>query len=134
MAVKVYNLQQRGAAAAYETEKLAYQKLEALQGETIPHFLRSGLLQHTAAPVIVTSLEGDALAEDRRVPQRLHKPMREALQALHAAGAAHGDVRHSNFLVSGSEVLLVDLGQTVLRASQAQKDADMQRLKEMLPF
>ena len=134
MAVKVYDLQQHGAAAAYETEKLAYQKLEALQGETIPRFLGSGLLLHTAAPVIVTSMEGVALAEEKRVLQKLHKPMREALQALHAAGAAHGDVRHSNFLVSGREVRLVDLGQTVLRASPAQMEEDMRRLKAMLPF
>ena len=134
MAVKVYDLQQRGAAAAYETEKLAYQKLEALQGKTIPHFLGSGLLLHTAAPVIVISLEGVALAEGKRVPQKLHKPMRDALQALHDAGAAHGDVRPSNFLVSGREVRLVDLGQAVLRASPEQKDADMQDLKAMLPF
>ena len=134
MAVKVYNLQQHGAAAAYKTEKLAYQELEALQGKTIPHLLRSGLLLHTSAPVIVTSLEGDALEEDERVPKQLHKPIREALKALHTAGAAHGDVRRSNFLVSGGKVQLVDLGQTVLQASKAQKKADMQSLKAMLPL
>ena len=134
MTVKVYDLQQHGAAAAYENEKLAYQKLEALQGKAIPHFLGSGLLLHTAAPVIVTSLEGVALAEGKRVPQKLHKPMQKALQALHNAGAAHGDVRLSNFLVSDGEVLLVDLGQTVLLASPKQKEADMQRSKAILPF
>ena len=47
-AVKMYNLKQHGAAAVYETEKLAYQALEALQGGTIPRLLRSGLMEHTA--------------------------------------------------------------------------------------
>ncbi len=80
--MKVYNLQQHGAAATYEYEKLAYHKLKTLQGGTIPRFLRSGMLLHMGAPVIVTSLFGDALAEERRVSQHLHNPMRQALQAL----------------------------------------------------
>lgn len=130
MAVKVYNLQRYGAAAAYKTETLAYRELAALQGAVLPRVVRSGVLAHTAVPVIVTSFEGAALAEDGRVPRRLHKPMRQALRALHAARAAHGDVRASNFLVSSSgEVRLVDLGQAVLGASCAQMDADMQRLE-----
>ena len=130
-----YNVWRDGAAAAYETEKLAYQSLAPLQGAIIPHLLHSGLLAHTAAPVIVTLLEGEALPEKKRVPQRLHKPMREALQAPHPAGAAHGDVRRSNFLRRGDkEVLLVDLGHSVLGggATEARKAEDMQRLKAML--
>ena len=124
MAVKVYNLHQDGAAGAYEVEKLAYQKLKALQGAILPRLLRSGVLAHTAAPIIVTSYEGVALAEDKRVPQRLHKHMRQALKALHAAGAAHGDVRRSNFLDCKDKVLLVDLGQTAVKATNEAKDAD----------
>ena len=92
-AVKVFNLRQRGAAAQYEVEKFAYRNLPAsLQGNTIPRFLSSGLQAHTAAPVIVTSYEGDALDEDEPVPADLHERMEAALQSLHVAGASHGAV------------------------------------------
>ena len=132
-AVKMYNLKQHGAAAVYETEKLAYQTLGALQGGTIPRLLHCGLIEHTAVPVIVTSLRGAALQEDMPVPKHLHKPMRRALWALHAAGAAHGDVCHASFLVAnGSAVRLVYLGSTILRAGQEQMAADLQRLEAML--
>ncbi len=135
MAVKVYNLEKRGAVATYEHERMAYGELMSLQGVIIPHLVCSGLLQHTAAPVIVTSLEGNAVAEDKRVPRRLHKPMRKVLQALHDAGAAHGDVRRSNFLVGNDgKVWLIDLAQTALKASMREMDADKQRLKAILPL
>ena len=132
VAVKVYNLQRHGAAAAYENEKLAYHSLQALQGTTVPCLVRTGLLAHTAAPAIVTSFEGVPLPEGTRAHKELHKPMRQALGALHAAGAAHGDVRSSNFLVRGREVRLVDLGQSVLQPSHADKQADLHRLQAML--
>lgn len=133
MAVKVYNLQHHGAAAAYENEKLAYAALQALQGSTIPRLVRSGLQQDTSAPLIMTSFEGDALPEKGRVAQRLHKLLRQALKALHAAGAAHGDVRRANFVVrSDGAVRLVDLGQAVVNASSVQKAADQRRLQAML--
>ena len=131
-AVKVYNLRRYGAAAAFENEKLAYHELEALQGGTIPLLLRSGVLQHMAAPVIATLLEGAALPHDERVPARLHEPLREALQALYAAGAAHGDVRRSNFVVCPGAVRLIDLGQTVLRASPALMAGDRANLRDMM--
>ncbi len=133
VALKVYNLQKCGAAAAYEQEKLAYGALESLQGVIIPHLLCSGLLQHTAAPVIVTSFEGAAMDEDKRVPPRLHARMRKALEAFHATGAAHGDVRRSNFLVGdGDRVWLIDLGRSVVKASKDEKDQDKQQLKAIL--
>ena len=71
-AVKVFNLRKRGAAAQYETEKRAY-SLSDLHGKPIPRFLCSGLQAHTAAPVIVTSYEGKALAEDEPMPGHLRK-------------------------------------------------------------
>ena len=135
MAVKVYNLQKYGAAATYEYERLAYKALKSLQGQAIPHLLCSGLLQHTAAPVSVTSLEGNAMEEDERVPKRLHAQMRKALYAFHATGAAHGDVRLSNFLVGDDgKVWLIDLGESVLQASKAQMDAEKQELKKILSY
>ena len=72
-AVKVFNLRKRGAPAQYEMEKRAYSSLSDLHGKTVPRFLCSGLQAHTAAPVIVTSYEGKALAEDEPMPGHLRK-------------------------------------------------------------
>ncbi|CAL5219842.1 g1757 [Coccomyxa viridis] len=58
VAVKVYNLREDGSVAAYKREKMAYKGLKSLQGVAIPYFLRSGLLAHSAAPVIVSSMRG----------------------------------------------------------------------------
>ncbi|CAL5224743.1 g7476 [Coccomyxa viridis] len=84
VAIKIFNTKKSGAIAAYASEKHAYLQLKTLQGEAIPYLWRSGLLAHTSAPVIVTSLEGNALDEDHPVPKDLHWPMRKALRALHA--------------------------------------------------
>ena len=70
-AVKVFNLRKRGAAAQYETEKIAYSSRSGMHGNTNPRFLCSGLQAHTAAPVIVASYEGKAAA-DEPVPEHLH--------------------------------------------------------------
>ena len=128
--MKVYNvLRKRGALAAYKREKHAYHKLKPLQGKAIPYLLRSGLQAHTAAPVIVTSYEGQALAEDEPVPLHLQKLMREATQALHAMGAAHG---RSGFVVKGDVVRLVDFEETALEATKEQKYSDMVTLNNLL--
>ena len=115
--MKVFNLRQRGAATQYETEKFAYCNLPGLQGHTIPRFLRDGLQAHTAAPVIVTSYEGRALAEDEPVPGDLREHMEAVLQSLHGAGAAHGAVSASCFVVKGKSVRLVNFGKTVVHAT-----------------
>ena len=134
VAVKVYNLRRDGAVAAYEREKVAYKELEALQGVAIPYFLRSGVLAHTAAPVIVLSYERTVLDLDKHVPAHLHQAMEEALEALHAAGAAHCNVSISKFVVSGNAVRLVDFERLALKATEEQKDDDMRTLDALLPY
>ena len=129
----MFNTKQEGAVAAYENEKRAYEQLGELQGEAIPYLRRSGLLAHTSAPVIVTSWEGNALKEGKSVHRRLRRPMREALKALLAIGAAHGDVRLSNFVVEGRTVVrLVDLGQTVVHASEEVRKEEVLQLEAIL--
>jgi len=131
--VKVYSrLQKRGALAAYKREKDAYNKLKPLQGKAIPYLLRSGLQAHTAAPVIVTSYEGQALAEDETVPLHLHQAMREALQAMRAAGAAHRDVKCSRSVVNRDAVRLVDFESLALDATEEQKKGELWDLDAML--
>ena len=132
MAVKVYNLREDGSVAAYKREKMAYKGLKSLQGVAIPYFLRSGLLAHSAAPVIVSSYEGIALNLDKPVPKHLHQAMEEALEALHAAGAALCDVDRSKFVVDGDAVCLVDFESLVLNATEEQKSEDMWALDALL--
>ncbi len=130
--MKVFNMKRHGAAESFETEKKAYKDLRKLQGKSIPELLCTGRLPHTYSAVIVTALHGTGVPENRKVPKRLHKAMRATLQAFHKAGAAHGDIRPCNFLVSGSEMRLIDLGMTKLRATQAQRKADLEKLEEFL--
>ena len=130
--MKVYNLRKRGALAAYEREKDAYHKLKPLQGKAIPYLLRSGLQAHTAAPVIVTSYEGQALVEYEPVPLHLHQAMRENLQVLHAAGAVCRDMHCSNIVVDGNAVQLVNLECLALNATEEQKNNDMWSFDAML--
>ena len=132
VAVKMYNLQMSGAAAAYETEKLAYNTLPELQGQAILEFICSGRLLHTGVPVIVTRLAGASLPEGHRVPHHLHKHLRSALAALHKAGVAHGDLRCSNFLLEGKKVRLADLGRAVLHASQEELNSEKKQLFSIL--
>ena len=138
VAVKVYNLREDGSVAAYEREKIAYKGLKSLQGLAIPYFLRSGVLVHTGAPVIVSSYEGIAIDHDKLepVPKHLHRAMKEALEALHAAGAAHcaghSECYCSRFTVDGDAVRLADLEGLVLNATEEQKSGDLWALDALL--
>ena len=131
--IKVYDLKKHGAAEAFATEKQAYKELEALQGTAIPKLLCSGVMDHTWTPVTVTTLHGSRLEDTRKpVPKYLHSPMRAALQAIHDQGATHGDIRSCNFMRMGDTVQMVNLNETILRASKADRAAEMLRLNIML--
>ncbi len=91
------------------------------------------MLAHTGAPVIVLSYEGAALDLDKPVPVHLHRATEEALEALHAAGAAHCDVNISKFVVNGDAVRLVDFERLALNATEEQKNGDMWAFDALLP-
>lgn len=130
VAVKLYNLHIRGAVAAYETEKRAYQQLAAIQGEVIPKLVCNGNLAHLGVPIIVTQLAGVPVKKGGTMPK---KAIRQALQAFHDAGAAYGDVRLSNFVVDKTgKVYLLDLGQAVINASSDERADEKNILKRLL--
>lgn len=108
-------------------------RVESPAGHYHALFLRSRVLAHTGAPVIVLSYEGAALDLDKPVPVHLHRATEEALEALHAAGAAHCDVNISKFVVNGDAVRLVDFERLALNATEEQKNGDMWAFDALLP-
>ena len=134
VAVKLYDLERRGAAEAFRVEKAAYGALKALQGSVLPNLLEIGILAHVSLPAVVTSIGGqplmDRLTRSRRVPQELRRPLKAALQELHRAGVAHGDVCMSNILVrDNNAVCLIDLGSAMINADEDAKAQDLKRAK-----
>ena len=122
----MYDLEKHGAVEAFAAEKQAYKGLEALQGTAIPKLLCSGVMDHTWLPVIVTTLYGSRLEENGKpVPKYLHGAMIAALQAIHDQGATHGDIQRCNFMRMGDNVQMINLEESVLRASQADRVAEM---------
>ena len=140
VAVKMYDLRVLGAAEAFHNEKAAYGVLEALQGSVLPRLVTTGILAHLSVPVVVTSIGGEPLTKRLTgdgptglVPQNLHSPLRAALQQLHRAHVAHGDVCLSNILTNGtSGVCLIDLGSAAISASKDEITQDSMCLKDML--
>ncbi len=130
--MKLFHQRQKGALEAYELEKHNYNsKLNALQGTAVPSFLGSGLLVHSAGPVIVLSYEGKPIAEDGSLSKRERTSAQSALSALHSRGGAHGDVHLSKFVVKDGVAKLVDFDQSVfpgLRKSIAAEKHAMQAL------
>ena len=130
--MKLYDLERRGAAEAFRGEKAAYGALEALQGLVLPRLLKIGILAHVGLPAVVTSIGGqplkDRLTRSRRVPQELRRPLKAALQQLHKAGVAHGDVCILNILVrDNNAVCLIDLGSAMINADQDVMAQDLKR-------
>lgn len=70
--------------------------------------------------------------KDEPVPKYLRGAMKTALQAIHDHGATHGDIRHCNFMRMGDTVQMINLAETVLRATRANRDVEMQSLEKML--
>lgn len=68
----------------------------------IPELLEFGIL-HEAFVFILTSLSGKSFARLDDVTEREKKLAIEGLQAIHARGVLHGDVRLENIMVNRSE-------------------------------
>ena len=128
--LKVFNGQDDGAIAAFVHEADAYQRLESLQGASIVRVLGVDYLRHLYAPVIV--LERGHPLPAAPLSGDLAASARDALGRLHAAGAAHNDVRARNMVVCAGCVLFSDLGRCTVDASAEQQEADEQELADML--
>ena len=126
-AVKLYDNRQPEAIQAYFNEKRCLQALTHCQ--SIVQVEMAGRLQDSLYPCIVTRLVG------RPAKQLSHKQRaaaKAALKTLHAAGAAHGDVRLPNLLFnSDASCCLADLANCTTNASKEAKDKDMQQLSRI---
>ena len=58
--------------------------------------------------VIMEYIEGDAMSEERPVPENARTQIEEAIQRLHDAQLVFGDLRAPNIMVSGDKVFFID--------------------------
>jgi tRNA A-37 threonylcarbamoyl transferase component Bud32 len=130
--VKVFDFYDDFACADFVREVDAYMQLQPLQGSCIPEMLTVGRLPHSGHPVLAVRL-GEPVHQP--VTPAVAAGIRHALKQLHAAGAAHGDVRLQNMLMQPGEhahVLLCDLERCILRANDEALAADEQELESLL--
>ena len=97
-----------------------------------PRFLCSGVLAHNAAPVIVTTYEGEGLAEGKAVPEGQKDALQEALDTLHSQNSVHGDVSRSMFVSKDGVVKLVNFDQTIFQPTPEDVIADEQDMQALL--
>jgi serine/threonine protein kinase len=97
------------AKSLFEREIFAYQTLEAIQGDTIPHF-HCGLIASGFVFVIV--LEKIAATKDCLSNVASDK-VRLAYSKLHSLGVIHNDVAKRNVLDTSDSVRIVDFGRSL---------------------
>lgn len=126
-AVKLYDNRKPQSVPTYYHEKSCLQKLRDCPSVVKLHVV--GRLQETAYPCIVTVFAGSPRVKLSREQRAAAK---EAIVTLHAAGAAHGDIRLQNILFSkDGRCRLADFGDCILQASEEAKDMDLQHLKKL---
>lgn len=126
-AVKLYDNRQPEAIHACFNEKRCLQALTHCQ--SIVQFEIAGRLQDSLYPCIVTRLAGSPA---KQLSHKHSAAAKAALTNLHAAGAAHGDVRLPNLLFnSDASCCLADLANCTTNASKEAKDKDMQQLSRI---
>ena len=96
-------------------EARVYQQLAGVDG--VPH--SPGLLDKTW--LVLEFIDGASLKEARRTlenPELFYTRLREVIEACHAVGVAHGDLkRKDNVLVmAGEQPCIIDFGTAVMRA------------------
>ncbi len=127
-AVKIFDHRQHGFKEAYEREKSAYSSVPA---QLRPRLLGSGLLVHSAAPVIVTTYEGSGISAGQAVPKSVKPSLQQALKVLHKV-AAHGAVNCSMFVVRDNVVKLVNFDETTFNPPSHMKSAEYKQMQALL--
>ena len=89
----------------------------------------AGRLQDSLYPCIVTRLAGSPA---KQLSHKQRAAAKAALKNLHAAGAAHGDVRLPNLLLNcDASCCLAKLAKCTMNAYTEAKDKDMQELSRI---
>ncbi|KAK6329904.1 hypothetical protein TWF718_003331 [Orbilia javanica] len=105
---KVYEINTNIKKKAADQEIEAYQKLKSLQGSYIPKLYAAGTYMKSLRVLILEHC-GKAASPDC-VDVDFWAQARKAVQALHKAGAVHGDIKLDNFTISTLGARLIDLG------------------------
>lgn len=126
-AVKLYDNRYPKAIHAYFHEKECLQALGSCT--SIVRFQMAGRLQDTLYPCIVTNFAGSPVSQLSRQQRRAAS---QALDGLHAAGVAHGDIRLPNLLFKhDGSCQLADLAHCVMHPSQQEKQQDKLKLSSL---
>ncbi len=113
------------AANLLDDEARAYAALQNLQGDVIPtlygYYEVWGILRFLALEPV-----GNSIPEDREIDPTLREKMMVALNSIHDAGYAHGDVARRNFCRrENGDVFLVDLERSHPFENQSEPDDEM---------
>ncbi|KAK6350194.1 hypothetical protein TWF696_006433 [Orbilia brochopaga] len=138
---KIYDMTADSRSRLKPDEEIAiYSRLHDIQGHFIPQLYAAGT--HWGMLRILVLEDCGASARDIVRNPDLHLPesfwlqAQRALKALHSRSILHGDLRMSNIAVSGREVRLIDLGES-LEAPKNRREAtiayrnELKELEEM---
>lgn len=110
--------------------------LQHLQGSAVPRVIAVASLADSSSPVLAVELL-DPLSRRSVLSRQEQAAACEQLQAIHAAGVLHGDLRPSMILRSrqscgNSSLRLSDFSHSMLSPSASQCDSELQRFRQML--
>jgi len=114
-------------------EAKAYCAMEHLQGVYIPRLVGHGYTWVGLGFYVATELlEGKCAAKEEKGSfTKLLPKAEEGLQAIHASGYAHGDVRPGNVILDqpAGKVWFIDFGRSYKDPSEVQKQREMRQLR-----
>ena len=126
-AVKLYDNRLPKAVRNYLQEKKCLLALRQCPG--VVHLEAAGRLQDSLYPCICTVFAG---SPSKHLSRQQRVTAKQAIEHMHAAGAAHGDIWHSNFIFDhDGSCRLADLAACTLQASQEKMIQDLQQLKHL---
>ncbi|KAK6508596.1 hypothetical protein TWF506_010680 [Arthrobotrys conoides] len=105
---KVYDITQPSNLEAADAEIKSYTDLKALQGKYIPMLYAAGATLKSLKFLVLEDC--GKTASDENIDRSFWGHAQKAIDALHARGRVHGDLKLENFAVSNGIVRLIDLG------------------------
>ncbi|KAK6497886.1 hypothetical protein TWF481_012285 [Arthrobotrys musiformis] len=105
---KIYDITRPSNLKAADAEIKAYTDLKALQGEYVPTLYVAGTTLGSLKFLVLEDC--GQTASDENIDRDFWSQARKAIEALHACGRTHGDLKLENFAVSNGVARLIDLG------------------------
>lgn len=103
--------QKPGWEREFEEERVAYTRLESLQGVYVPRYI--GIVRNGDRPAhILSDIGGNSLATPAGAvlePEDFDRLISETLNALGSCLVLHGDLKMDNYHLVGNKIMAVDL-------------------------